>query len=291
MTAVFDNRKHPIFVTKFKTPSTKIILQSTLVNTDKQKTIEVLYLDDSKHIFKIGVKCEEMDSETIKYSPIFETGYSNKMKTTIEKHPLIPHFDVKGSIFVKRNMVSQNISIYPRKVSLKDISIITPESKHSLQGSLTFDNNEIKGDASINTNGININMNGFISKNYPNYKTSGNFNMVRNEKSGDPLLLIDVNDDYEPKRSKIIALLNTIKTLSFSMSHELNIESPYVFLSNNHLQCNDDHFDVNSDILFENNELTMHGKMATSNLFDLILNGKNFYDILSTIINPLYIKL
>lgn len=262
-------------MTKFITSSTQIIFQSTLINTDEQKTIQVQYFNGSEHILNMGVKCEVIDSETIKYSPLFETTYIDEITHTNQRNPLLSNFDIEGSIYVKYNQQNK----YPSKVTLKDISVITPESKNSLQGSLTCENNEIKGDASLTTNKININMNGFISKNYPNYKSGGT--LVMNAQNKEPSLLADENnnyDEYEPT-SKIITLLNKIKILDLSMFHELNVESPYLFLSNNRLIYNNDHYDVNGNFLIKDDELTMNGNISASNIFDLKLNGKIFEEI------------
>lgn len=263
-------------MTKFITPSSQIVLQNTLINTDDQKTIYIQYSDGSQHIFNMGVKCEAIDNETIKYSPIFETTYFDEITHTSQEHPLLQNFNIEGSIYIKYN----NENKYPSKITLKDIDVNIAKSKHSLQGSLTYENNDIKGDASLTTNGIDINMNGFISKNYPNYITGGTFNVVRNIQKEKPLLIDendenDENDDYE-STSKIIDLLNKFKILNISMYHELNMESPYMFLSNNHLIYDNDYFDLNGKFLIKNDELTIHGNISTSNIFDMILNGKNF---------------
>jgi len=273
MVVVYDTKKHKKLLAEFKTPFTKKILQGTLVDSDEQKTIEVKYIDGSQHIFSIGVKCEEVDSETMKYSPIFEAKYSTKVNSKKRRHYLVPMFDIEGNIFVKRNTSSE--SNYPSKLTLRDVAIVTPENRHSLQGSLTFENNEVLGDVRLTANSVTINMNGLLSGDNPVFKLDLKLNMTRNEQAEQQLLETDDNNDYKPI-SKFVALLYKVKTLNVLTSHELHMEAPYVFLSKNHIFWDDDYFEANCDVLFENSELTTHGYIMTSNLLDMAFNGEHY---------------
>jgi len=273
MVVVYDTKKHKKLLAEFKTPFTKKILQGTLVDSDEQKTIEVKYIDGSQHIFSIGVKCEEVDSETMKYSPIFEAKYSTKVNSNKRRHYLVPMFDIEGNIFVKRNTSPE--SNYPSKLTLRDVAIVTPENRHSLQGSLTFENNEVLGDVRLTANSVTINMNGLLSGDNPVFKLDLKLNMTRNEQAEQQLLETDDNNDYKPI-SKFVALLYKVKTLNVLTSHELHMEAPYVFLSKNHIFWDDDYFEANCDVLFENSELTTHGYIMTSNLLDMAFNGEHY---------------
>ncbi|XP_060861024.1 apolipophorins isoform X2 [Metopolophium dirhodum] len=267
---VYDTKAHKKLLAEFKTPFTKKILQGTLVDSDEQKTIEVKYIDGSQHVFSAGVKCEEVDSETMKYSPIFEAKYSTEGSTKKHRHHLVPMFDIEGNILVKRNTNSE--SNYPSKLTLRDVAIVTPENRHSLQGSLTFENNEVLGDVRLTANSVTINMNGFLSGDNPVFKLDLNLNMTRDEQAKQQLLEIDESNDYKPM-SKFVALLYKVKTLNVLTSQELHMEAPYVFLSKNHIFWDDDYFEANCDVLFENSELTTHGYIMTSNLLDMTFNA------------------
>jgi len=270
---VYDTKEHNKLLAKFKTPFTKKITQGTLVDSAEQKTIEVIYIDDSQHIFTAGVKCEEVDAETMKYSPIFEAKYSNEMSTTKHRHHLVPMFDIEGNILVKRNMNSE--SNYPSKLTLSDVAIVTPENRHSLQGSFTFDNNKVLGDVSLTANGVTINMNGIVNGDYPKFKLDLKLDMTRNEQAKQLLLGTDESYYYKPM-SKFVALLNKVKSFNVHTSQELHIEAPFVFLSKNHIYWDDDYFDANCDVLFENSELTTHGFIKTTNILDMAFNGEHY---------------
>lgn len=274
MVVVYDTKAHKKLLAEFKTPFNKVILQGTFVNTDKQKTIEVKYINGSQHIFSAGVKSEEVDTETTKYWPIFEAKYSTDVSTEKQRHHLLPAFDIEGYVLVKRNANSE--SNYPSKLTLRDIAVVTANSTHSLQGSFTFENNEVLGDVSLTANSVTINMNGLLSGNYPIFKLDLNLDMTRNGQTNQQLLETDENYDYKPI-SKFVALLYKVKTLNLLISKELHIEAPYVFLSKNHIYWDSDYFESSCDMLIENRELTMHGKMSTSNLLDTAFNGEHYY--------------
>lgn len=274
LVVVYDTTTHKTLFAEFKTPLTKKILQATLVDSNEQKTIEVKYIDGSQHIFSAGVKCKEMDSETIKYSPIFEAKYSTDMSTTKQRHHLVPKFDVEGYVLVKRNVNSDNN--YPSKLTLRNVAIVTDESRHSLQGSLTFENKKILGDVILTANSVTITMNGLLSGDYPLFKSDLKLDITRNEQANQQLLLeTDESYGYKPM-SKFVALLNKVKNLNLLTSQEFHIETPYVFLSNNSIRWDDGYFEANCDVLFENSELTTHGYIMTSNLLDTSFNGEHF---------------
>jgi len=270
---VYDTIAHKKVLAEFKTPLTKKILQGTLVNSNEQKTIEVKYIDGSQYIFNAGVKCEEVDTETIKYSPIFEAKYSTEVSTTEHRSQLMTMLDMEGYILVKRNTNSE--SNYPSKLTLRDVAIVTPESRHSLQGSLTLENNEVLGDIILTANSITINMNGLVSGNYPASKLNLKLDMTRNEQINQQLLETDESYGYRPM-SKLAALLYKVKTFNLLTSQEFHFEAPYVFLSNNQIRWDDDYLEANCDVLFENSELTTHGYIMTSNLLDVSFDGENF---------------
>lgn len=270
---VYDTNEHNKLVAEFKTPFTKIILQGTLVDSDEQKTIEVKYIDGSQHILSTGVKCEQVDSETMKYSPIFEAKYSTEMSDKTHKHHILSLFDIEGYVLVQRNMNPE--SHYPTKLTLRDIAVVTTKSRHSLQGSFTFENNEVLGDVSLTANSLAIKMNGLLSGNYPIFKLDFNLDMTRNEQP-DQQLETDESYDNRPN-SKFVALLYKVKTLNLLTSHELHIKSPYVYISNNHIRLDDDYLEANCDILIENSEPTIHGRISASNFLDVAFNGKHFY--------------
>jgi len=274
LVVIYDTIAHKKLLAEFKTPFTKKIIQGTLVDSDEQKTIEVKYIDGSQHMFSAGVKCEEVDAETMQYSPIFEARYSTEMSTKKHKHHhLVPKFDIEGNILVKRNTNSE--SNYPSKLTLRDLAIVTPESRHSLQGSLIFENNEVLGDVSLAANSVTINMNGLLSGDYPIFKLDLKLDMTRNEQAKQQLLETDESNDYKPM-SKFVALLNKVKNFNVLTSQELHIEAPYVFLSKNHIFWDGDYFEANCDVLFENSELTTHGYIMTSNLLDMAFNGEHY---------------
>ncbi|XP_026815483.1 apolipophorins [Rhopalosiphum maidis] len=269
LVVVYDTKAHKKILAEFKTPFTKKILQGTLVNSDEQKTIEVKYIDGSQHIFNAGVKCETVDAETIKYSPIFEAKYSTEVSTKKHRHHLLPVFDIEGYVLVKHNTNPE--SNYPTKLTLRDIAVVTTKSRHSLQGSFTFENNEISGDVSLTANSLTINMKGLLSGDYPIFKMNLHLDMTRNEQANQQL---ETDESYDNKpTSKFIALLRKVKTLNLLTSHELHIEAPYVFLSNHYIRLDDDYLEANCDILIENNEPTIHGNISASNVLDLAFNG------------------
>lgn len=281
---------------EFKTPSSNITLESTIVDTDKQKTIAIQYTGGSEYSLNLGVKSEEADDDMTKYSPVFEIEQKDQASTQKDLQPSQPIIKVEGYVLVKFNDSSP--VEYPSKIALKDIAFVTSKNKHSLQGSLSVDNNEIKGESSLSTSGITINTQGYLNGNHPNYKASGSFGMVRSmsglESSGEQqrsLVLDDESEPYQPN-SKLFALLYKIKTLNMSTSQELHVSSPYKFISNNQILWNDDHFEMGGDIQVKDNELTMYGNLSTSNLFDLALNGENFNQelFLSLIISCYYFQ-
>lgn len=271
--AAYDTHSDATFVTEFRTPSSKIVLQSTLVDKDDQKFIIVKYTDGSEYDFILGTKSEDVDSETTIYSPKFEVLYSEKVNKNKNNRKLDTIFDTEGSVLVKRNTDPQ-IS-YPSKVTLKDLAFVTPESKHSLEGSLTYEDNELKGDSSLTTGRVTVNMNGFISGNRPIYKIGGELNMITNDESVEKSLMADGSDGFDDEPiSKFATSLQKIKNLKMSTFQELHIESPYAFVTNNHILWDNDHFELNGHFLIENKELTMKGNMSTSNLLDSALNGE-----------------
>lgn len=273
---VYDTKVHKKILAEFKTPFTKKILQGTLVDSNEQKTIEIKYIDGSQHIFNAGVKCEKVDDETIKYSPIFEAKYSTGVNTKKHRHHLIPAFDIEGYVLVKHNNTNPE-SNYPTKLTLRDIAVVTTKSRHSLQGSFTFENNEILGDVSLTANSLTINMEGLLSGDYPIFKMNLNLNMTKNEQADQQL---ETDESYDDKpSSKFVALLRKVKTLNLLTSHELHIEAPYVFLSKHYIRLDDDYLEANCDILIENNEPTIYGNISASNVLDLAFNGKQFYGI------------
>lgn len=273
MFVAYDSRTHKTLVAEYRTPSNKIVLKSKFVNSDEEKMLKFHYIEGSKHMFNIGVKSEKIDSVTRKYSPVFEAAYSAGPNHKIEKHPHFPIFDIEGSFIVKSNEDSQNT--YPSKLTLKDIAIVTPNSKHSLQGSVSLENNELKGDACLNAGGVTVNTNGYIYIDHPVYKIGGTIDMIRNEQDGEQLLLTDETDEYQPN-SKLMALLYSVNTINLSMAQELHVEQPYKFISNNHLLWDKDHAEINSDILIDDGALTMYGNISTSNILDFVLDGENF---------------
>uniref|UniRef100_A0A2H8TZF4 Apolipophorin n=1 Tax=Melanaphis sacchari TaxID=742174 RepID=A0A2H8TZF4_9HEMI len=264
LVVAYDTKSDKVLLAKFKTPYTKVTLQGTLVDSDEQKTIEVKYIDDSQHIFSAGVICEEMDAETIKYSPIFEA----KVSTKKNKHDFVPVFDIEGHVLVKRNTNPE--SNYPTKLTLRDIAVVTPKSRHSLQGSLTFENKGILGDISLIANNITINMKGLLSGDYPTFKLDFSLDMTRNEQANQQL---ETDGSYNKPNSKFIALLYNVKKLNLLTSHELHIKSPFVFLSNNYIRFDNEYLEANCDILIENSEPTIHGNISASNFFDTAFNA------------------
>jgi len=269
---IYDTKKNKKLLAEFKTPSIKKIIQGTLVDSDKQKTIEIKCIDGSQHIFRAGVKCEKVDSETIKYTPIFEAKFSTKVNAKKHRHYLVPKFDLKGDIFVTRN--TNPDSNYPSKLTLKDVAIVTTESRHSLQGLITFKNNEVLGDVSLTANSVTIYMNGLLSGDDPKYKLVFNLDMTRNEQANQQLLETDESNDRP--MSKLLALLYKVKILNIIISQELHIEAPYKFLSKNEINWDDDYFKANCEVLFENNELTSRVYMNTTDLLDVAFNGKHY---------------
>lgn len=264
----YDTSVNNKFVAELKTPSSKVILQSILVNSDAQKTIEVQYLDGAKYVFNLGVKCEKVDQETNKYFPIFETGYSTNISTKTTRHPSLPNFDIEGYVLVKRNMNSN--SKFPSKFTLQDMAVVTPSNKHSLRGTWTFENNKATGEANLTTYGVTFNMYGLISGEYPVYKSIGELDVIKNKPSQERSLS---NYGNEPV-SKFEDLLHKIKPVSIHTSQEIHIKAPYVFLSNNYVIWNDGHFKLNGDFLIENKGLTMHGNISFADILDSVLNGK-----------------
>lgn len=274
--AAYDTHTDATFVTEFRTPFSKVVLKSTLVDTDDQKFIKVKYLDGSEYNFILGIKSEDIDNETIKYSPKFEVLHSKKVNKKNNNQMLDTIFDTEGSVLVKRN-ADPEIS-YPSKVTLKDLAFVTPESKHSLQGSLTFEDNELKGDSSLTTGRVTINMNGFISEHHPTYKIGWELDMIRNDESGEQSLMIDESDGFDDEPiSKFAALLQKVKSLKMFTLQELHIDSPYAFVTNNHVLWDDDNLTLNGRFLIENKELTMKGNISTSNLLDSALNSEYFH--------------
>lgn len=273
LVVIYDTKENKKLLAEFKTPFIKTIIQGTLVDSDEQKSIEIKYIDGSQHIFSAGVKCEEVDDETMKYSPIFEAKYSTKVNSKKHRHYLVPKFDIEGNILVKRNKISE--SNYPSKLTLSDIAIVTTESRHSLQGSITFENNEVLGDVSLTANSVTINMNGLLGGDDPIFKLDLNLDMTRNEQAKQQLLETDESNDYRPM-SKFLALLYKVKTLNVIISQELHIEAPYIFLSKNEIFWDNDYFKANCDVLFENNELTTHVYLMTTDLLDMAFNGKHY---------------
>jgi len=279
----YETQTNKKFIAQFRTPSSSVVLQSTLFNTDEQKTIEVQYVDGSEHNFSLGAMCEKLDDDTIKYSPVIAAVYSEYSSATREKHPLVPIFDIEGHVIVKYTKNDDGSgTVRPRKVTLQDIALVTPKSKHSLQGSVTAEGNEIKSEGSLTNGRINITMHGYLSGQYPIYKASGDFEMVRSEPDAAQAeqqlqLLEDEESDapYQPA-SKLFALLYRIKTLNMFTSQELHVETPYKLITNNYVLWDGEHMDLNIDISIENGELTINGNASTSDLLDLVSYGKDF---------------
>ncbi|CAH1725498.1 unnamed protein product [Aphis gossypii] len=267
---VYDTNEHNKLVAEFRTPFTRRILQGTLVDSDEQKTIEVIAdIDGSQHILSTGVKFEQVDSDTMKYLPIFEAKYSTEVNDKTHKQHLSSLFDVEGYVLVQRNMNPKKN--YPTKLTLRDIAVVTTKSRHSLQGSFTFENNEVLGDVSLTANSIAVKMNGLFSGNYPIFRLDLNLDMTRNEQS-DQQLETDESYDNRPN-SKFVALLYKVKTLNLLTSHELHIKSPYKYISNNHIRLDDDYLEANCDVLIENSEPIIHGNISASNFLDVAFNA------------------
>lgn len=268
----YDTSINDTYVAKyeFRTPFSLVVLQSVLVNSDTQKTIEVEYLDGTKYVFNLGIKCEKVDKETNKYFPVFETEYSTDINTKPTRYPGLPNFDIEGYVLVKRNVNSN--STLPSKFTLQDMAVITPNNKHSLQGTWTFDDNKATGMANLTTYGVKFDMYGLISGEYPVYKMIGVLDVIKNKPSQERSLS---NYDNEPD-SKFVDLLHKIKPMNIYTSQEIHVKAPYLFISNNYVLWNDGHFELNGDFLIENNSLTMHGNIISNNLFNSTLNGKTF---------------
>jgi len=277
----YSTRHNAKFVTKLKTPLTEIILQSTLVNSDEEKTLQIKYMDGSQYIFNIGAKCEKVDGETMKYMPVFDAAYSTEMSTRNGPHSFVSVVDFEGYVLVKHDGDSPNA--YPSELTLKDLAVTISDCKHSLQGSVSLENNELKGDGYLTSGRTNIRMNGYIGGYYPAYKMGGTLNLTRNEPARQQLL-IDEGDNYV-SNSKFMDLLYKVKSLNLFTAQELYIESPYALLTDNQILWDNDHFKIFSDIHFENDALNMYGSISTSNLLDLVLNGENF-----NCINKFYLK-
>lgn len=266
LTVAYDTKTDKKFNAEFRTPSSKIDLLSTFVHSDKQNTVEVKYLDGSEHVLRMGVKYDQLDSETIKYSPLFEVAYSTAVNGDKTKHPLVPIFDIEGSFLVKRSSNS-----YPSTVTLKDIAVVTPNNKHAVQGEITFENNQAAGKASVTTSGVTFDMNGSVSGNYPVYKMDGTIEMIRDGQKVKSL--DDQSNDYEPT-SKLVAFLRNVKTFKVTTSKELHVESPYVYKTDNRMTWENGHVEINNDILFKNNELTAFVSVSSSGIKDSVMNGE-----------------
>jgi hypothetical protein len=266
----YNSSVNNTFVAEYRTPTSKVVLQTVLMNSDTQKIIEVQYLNGAKYVFNLGVKCEKVDNEINKYFPLFEIEYSTDISTKPTRYPGLSNFDIEGYVLVKRN-VNPN-STLPSKIMLQDMAVITPNNKHSLQGTWTFDDNKATGMANLTTYGVKFNMYGLISGEHSVYKMIGIIDVIKNKQSQERSLS---NHDNEPD-SKFVYLLNKIKPVNIHTSHEIHVKEPYIFISNNYVIWKDGHFKLNGDFLIENNDLTMHGNISFTDLFDSVLNGKTF---------------
>lgn len=269
MTVAYDTKINKNFIAEIKTPSNKINLLSTFVHSDKQNTIEVKYLDGSEHVLRMGVKYDQLNSDTTKYSPLFEVAYSEKVNGDKVRHPLVPIFDIEGSFLVKRSA-----NAYPSTVTLQDIAVITPNNKHSLQGELTLENNQVAGKTTVTTNGVTIDMHGSVGGNYPIYKMDGVLQMIRNGNIA-TRSLADESDSYEPT-SKLITFLRNVKNFNIAVTKELHVESPYVYKSDHRVNWEDGYLEIINDVLIENNELTALGSVSASGILNNVLNGECF---------------
>lgn len=262
------------------TPSGKTIVGGKLIDTDSEKAVEFQYVDGAAHVFNVGYKQETVDEDTVRYSPIFVAAYSAEGTTDgpKTKHPLVPVLDVQGYALVKR-FVDSEIA-YPSMVTLRDIAIVTPEGRHSLQGSMTVVDDVFTGNARLTTGKVSVDLDGVVGGSYPDYKLTGTVNVLNAEPSA--TTIDDGADDYE-QTSKFANALNSVKSLNLRLNQELRVESPYRFVSNNRLQWDDDNLEINGDFLIdENDEFTMYGNVSTTGLLDLMLNGERSisYEIL-----------
>lgn len=266
----YDTSVNNKLVAQYKTPSSKVVLQSTLVNSETQKTIEVQYLNGAKYVFNLGVKCEKVDKETNKYYPVFETGYATDVSTKTTKQGILPNFGIEGYLLVKHNANSN--SIFPSKFTLQDIAVVTPSNKHSIRGTWTFEDNKASGEANLTTYGVTFNIHGLISGEYPVYKAIGALDVIKNKPSQERSLS---NYDNGPV-SKFVDLLHTIKPVNIYTSQEIHIKAPYIFLSNNYVIWDEGDLKLNGDFHIDNNGLTMNGNISFTNIYDSVLNGKTF---------------
>lgn len=265
----YDTRSKATFVAQFITPSSKLGFQSTITDTDEQKTLEIQCSDGTQHFFTVGVKCEHENDDVTKFYPIFEAEYSKEVKGVRSKHPRLPIFDIEGYVLLQRNLDLQESSKY----SLKDMALVTPECKHSLQGSITVEDNGISGDTSFSNGKVTVKTNGFIMADSTVFKLGGKINLNKN-KDVERALVTDENDDEYEANSKFLALLHRVKSFNASTYQELHTTPPYAFISNNYVRWDDDHFELHGDILMKNEGLQMTGSISTSNLLDLVLDGE-----------------
>lgn len=278
----YETQNNDKFIMNFKTPSTLIVLQSALINSDLKKLIEIKFKNnDREHMFKFGFKGEVMDKYTTKYIPIYEAMYAKQYEEEIEKNPNI---NIEGYIIVKQNvdtnsiakrsMDSQSENVIKSKTLLYDVAAITNKGKHSISGSLMLQNNKIEVHHSLNTDRVNFKYYGYFSRNNPIYKLVSTLNMIKN-KPDVKELQFDNSDVYQPV-SKLVKLLYKVKTLNIASDYELHIGSPYVYKITNRIDWDKkDHLELNVDILIKDGELKMFGNVVTTNLLDLVLNGEN----------------
>lgn len=272
LTVAYDTRADKKFNAEFRTQSSKINLLSTLVHSDKQNTVEVRYLDGSEHVLRMGVVYDQLDSETTKYSPLFEVRYSTVANGDKTKYPLVPLFYLEGSFLVKRSANS-----YPSTVTLKDIAVVTPNNKHALQGEIAFENDHAVGKASVTTSGVTFDMHGSVSGNYPVYKVDGTIVMTRNEPRAKRALTAQ-SDDYEPT-FRLVDFLRHVKTFTMATTKEFHVVSPYVYKTVNRVAWDNGHVEINNDILFKDNELTAFVSLSSSGIKDSVLDGERFDQI------------
>lgn len=267
----YDTRSHPKIIAQWKTESNNIVLQSKLVNSDQQKAIEIKYTDGSYYVFYVGAKYEELDGEITKYTPMLDVAYSTKKGTRDQPLSFVPIVRSQGYILVQHQYDGDSQRAYPSKLTLKDLAVITSDRKHSLEGSVSLENNELKGNGHLITGRTNIEMNGYVGGHFPTYTIGGTINMIRSEPDND-------SDDYAPN-SKFMDFLYKLKTLNIFTAQQLRIKSPYALVTDNKIQWDNGDFKMSGDMHFEDDAFTMYGKISTFNFFDLILNGEKFYSI------------
>ncbi|VVC28237.1 Vitellinogen, open beta-sheet,von Willebrand factor, type D domain,Lipid transport protein, N- [Cinara cedri] len=283
----YETRENDQFIIELKTPSSEIILQSIFINLDLKKIIEIKYVNGSEHLIKFGLEGEVVDKDTTRYIPIYEALYAKQINAEKEKNPYLSNIEIEGNIIVQRNIDSESVSMKsvakrsvdyqsgnsnnPTKL-LYDVAAVTNKGTHSLKGSLTIQNNDIEAHSCLTTDRVTLTYYGYLSGEYPIFKLISTLNMIKH-KHGLEELPSDNSDVYQPE-SELIKLLYRIQTLNIATNQLLRVESPYIFKSTNRIVWDDkDYFEINGDILIENDEFTMLGNISTTDLLDLVLNA------------------